>query len=187
MANNLTAGHDLLMESFNNCYYLNKRQQQLTLVYLIPLKIILKNEFPNKQLWLKYPDIKSILYELVNSIQHGDIHTFKLNIKKIEKFLLKKHLYSIYLQLISNVQLNLIINIFKLLKCNPKVSINDFLIGFELSSQKENFTTQEVELIIANLIYKNLIKGYISHGHLMVVLSKKDPFPMSPSVTGLTI
>lgn len=187
MANNLTAGHDFLMESFNNCYYLNKRQQQLILVYLIPLKIILKNEFPNKQLWLKYPDIKTILYELVNSIQYGNIHKFKLNIKIIEKFLLKKHLYSIYLQLISNVQLNLIINIFKLLKSNPKISINDFLIGFKLSSQKENYTTNEVELIISNLIYKNLIKGYISHGHLMVVLSKKDPFPMSPSVTGVTI
>ena len=35
----------------------------------------------------------------------------------------------------------------------------------------------EVECILANLIFKGLIKGYISHQKQTLVLSKKDPFP----------
>ena len=35
----------------------------------------------------------------------------------------------------------------------------------------------EVECIIANLIFKGLIKGYISHQKRTLVLSKKEPFP----------
>ena len=35
----------------------------------------------------------------------------------------------------------------------------------------------EVECLLANLIYKGFIKGYISHAHRTMVLSKAQPFP----------
>ncbi|KAF2285148.1 hypothetical protein GH714_038826 [Hevea brasiliensis] len=35
----------------------------------------------------------------------------------------------------------------------------------------------EVECIVAILIYKNLVKGYFVHKNKVVVLSKQDPFP----------
>lgn len=35
----------------------------------------------------------------------------------------------------------------------------------------------EVECIMAILIYRNYIKGYFSHKSKVVVLSKQDPFP----------
>lgn len=35
----------------------------------------------------------------------------------------------------------------------------------------------EVECIVAILIYKNLVKGYFAHKSKVVVLSKQDPFP----------
>lgn len=37
----------------------------------------------------------------------------------------------------------------------------------------------EVECILANLIYKQYIRGYLSHTKRVLVLSKKDPFPAS--------
>jgi hypothetical protein len=37
----------------------------------------------------------------------------------------------------------------------------------------------EVECILANLIYKQYIRGYLSHAKRVLVLSKKDPFPAS--------
>ena len=37
----------------------------------------------------------------------------------------------------------------------------------------------EVECILANLIYKGLVRGYISHEKATLVLSKKEPFPLS--------
>ena len=35
----------------------------------------------------------------------------------------------------------------------------------------------EVECIVANLIFRKFIKGYISHKSRVVVLAKTDPFP----------
>lgn len=34
-----------------------------------------------------------------------------------------------------------------------------------------------VECIVANLIHRRFLKGYISHQHKVAVLSKTDPFP----------
>ena len=37
----------------------------------------------------------------------------------------------------------------------------------------------EIECILANLIYQGLIRGYLSHAKRILVLSKRDPFPVS--------
>ena len=43
--------------------------------------------------------------------------------------------------------------------------------------QEEDIDQDETECIIANLIYEGKIKGYISHQHQKLVVSKKDAFP----------
>lgn len=40
----------------------------------------------------------------------------------------------------------------------------------------------EVECIVANLIFSGKVKGYISHQKSMLVLSKQDPFPIQAIV-----
>lgn len=40
----------------------------------------------------------------------------------------------------------------------------------------------EVECIVANLIYTQKVKGYISHQKSLLVLSKQDPFPIAAVV-----
>ena len=40
----------------------------------------------------------------------------------------------------------------------------------------------EVECILSNLIFKKYVKGYISHSKRILVLSKKDPFPIDAVV-----
>jgi len=35
----------------------------------------------------------------------------------------------------------------------------------------------EIECILANLIYRGVIRGYLSHSKRVLVLSKRDPFP----------
>jgi hypothetical protein len=37
----------------------------------------------------------------------------------------------------------------------------------------------EIECILANLIYRGYVRGYLSHSKRVLVLSKKDPFPFS--------
>lgn len=40
-----------------------------------------------------------------------------------------------------------------------------------------------VECIVANLIYRKFVKGYISHQHKVAVLSKIDAFPPMSTAT----
>ena len=40
-----------------------------------------------------------------------------------------------------------------------------------------NWNNEHVECIAANLISKELMKGYIAHEKQIIVLSKADPFP----------
>ena len=40
----------------------------------------------------------------------------------------------------------------------------------------------EAECIVANLIHKKYIKGYISHAQRKLVVSKKDAFPLLKNV-----
>lgn len=42
---------------------------------------------------------------------------------------------------------------------------------------ESDITMDEVHCIIANLIYDGKIKGYISHQHSKLVVSKQNPFP----------
>jgi hypothetical protein len=37
----------------------------------------------------------------------------------------------------------------------------------------------EVECILANLIFRGYVRGYLSHAKRVLVLSKRDPFPTS--------
>ena len=41
----------------------------------------------------------------------------------------------------------------------------------------EDIDNDETACILANLIYQGRIKGYISHQHNKLVVSKQNPFP----------
>jgi len=44
----------------------------------------------------------------------------------------------------------------------------------------------EVECILANLIFRGYIRGYISHTNRVLVLSKSNPFPTSAVILSKT-
>ena len=46
-----------------------------------------------------------------------------------------------------------------------------------LSWQDLALGMEEVECLVANLIYRGYVKGYISHTKKVLVLSKANPFP----------
>ncbi|KAJ8607403.1 hypothetical protein MRB53_040349 [Persea americana] len=61
-----------------------------------------------------------------------------------------------------------------------RIPVEEFVVATNLGlgeNREEDLDRDEVECMIANLIYKNLIKGYISREHAKVVLSKAGAFP----------
>lgn len=46
-----------------------------------------------------------------------------------------------------------------------------------LSIAVEDMAEEEAECLVANMIYKGFMRGYISHEKQMVVLAKTETFP----------
>ena len=42
----------------------------------------------------------------------------------------------------------------------------------------ESMDLDEIECILSNLIFKNIVKGYLSHQKRIMVIGKSDPFPI---------
>lgn len=56
------------------------------------------------------------------------------------------------------------------------MDIESFLTALKFAGETE-MTIDETQCIVANLIYEGKIKGYISHQHNKLVVSKQNPFP----------
>lgn len=63
-----------------------------------------------------------------------------------------------------------------------QLDLNHFLIALQFVGESE-ITMDETHCIVANLIYEGRIKGYISHQHNKLVVSKQNPFPALNMVT----
>lgn len=63
-----------------------------------------------------------------------------------------------------------------------QLDLNHFLVALQFVGESE-ITMDETHCIVANLIYEGRIKGYISHQHNKLVVSKQNPFPALNMVT----
>ena len=84
---------------------------------------------------------------------------------------------NVYLSNESNhiIKLDSLIEEFKKINEESKDDSMDDLSDDEL-------TTSGIECMLAGLIFKGFIKGYISHEKSVLVLSKKEPFPSLENV-----
>jgi len=50
---------------------------------------------------------------------------------------------------------------------------------------KVEIDAEDIECILANLIYNGMIKGYLSHKHRCMVVSQTGPFPKITKIPNL--
>ena len=58
-----------------------------------------------------------------------------------------------------------------------QIDIARFQAALLAAGADADIDADETACLLANLIYEGRMKGYISHQHQKLVLSKKDPFP----------
>ena len=58
----------------------------------------------------------------------------------------------------------------------PQISLNHVAGAFKWLGMPIDL--DEVECILANLIFRGYVRGYLSHAKRVLVLSKRDPFPV---------
>ncbi|VDM53321.1 unnamed protein product [Angiostrongylus costaricensis] len=164
-----------LSYAFRNCPSECLSNKRLVLIYLIPVKMFL-GHMPTAQLLHKYQ--LDEFHDVVDAVKEG-------NLAKLDQALeANEHFF---------IQCGIFLMLEKLRAITFRTLFKATIIGGHLIPLKAFYIIiqylgitdvdeDELECIVANLIAEKKIKGYISHQHQKLVISKKDPFPPLSSV-----
>ena len=118
---------------------------------------------------------------IAKALREGNIRELDQSIREYERIFVAHGIYLILEKLKIIAYRNLFKRVFLLLGTH-QLPLQAFTNALNFADGSEEVPVEEVQCIIANLIDKNYIKGYISHAHQKLVVSKKDPFPQCNSV-----
>jgi len=158
--------------AFEHCHKSSKANKRQILTYLIPVKMLL-GHMPNQAVLEKYDLMQ--FNEVVQAVKQGNLLRLNSALEANEKFFIKAGIYLILEKLKIITYRNLFKKVALLMKTH-QIPIDAFLAAMKMM-EVEDIDADETQCIIANLIYEGKIKGYISHQHNKLVVSKKDAFP----------
>ncbi|KAF2668826.1 hypothetical protein BT63DRAFT_471951 [Microthyrium microscopicum] len=186
---------EFLKEAFEKCHPQATKNQELILTYLIPCHILTSHQLPTPQLLAPFPQLASLFLPLAAAIKHASLAEFDAALQAGEPYFVKRRIY-LTLERARDIALrNLLRKVFvtggyePLLegqteadrKRRTRIPITEFVAAVRLSSKASNsgetIDRDEVECLLANMMYKDLMKGYIHRERGIVVLSKNQPFP----------
>jgi hypothetical protein len=169
---------ELLTYSFLNCPSQSFKNKQLILIFLIPVKMLL-GHMPKESALQKYK--LTDFSPVIRAVKEGNIKAFDESLEQGKDFFWK---FGIYL-ILEKLRIILYRNIFKkvsLIENTHQIPIQSFRAALK-HLQGQDIDVEEVHCILANLIFENKIKGYISIQHQKLVVSKQNPFPALASVS----
>lgn len=142
--------------------------------FLIPIKFILKFSKPTFELISLFESHQNQLFytNLVEFITAGDLISFKELLKQNYKQLIKAGTFSLYEKLI----LLIIRQRIRRIHLESENSTRISLLLLNNLCDKE-LSLDDVTCLVANLISRGLIRGYISEEKHFLVLSAQNPFP----------
>ncbi|EGD98621.1 COP9 signalosome complex subunit 12 [Trichophyton tonsurans CBS 112818] len=176
-----------LTAAWELCRVDSHRNRELILTYLIPCHIVNTNTLPSARLLSRYPRIESLFGPLSKCIRKGDLAGVDAAMAGSENEFVKRR---IYLPIERGRDLairNLFRKVFIAGGYDPpvngqppirrtRVPVKEFAAAMRLGTgnteQKSKVDLDEVECYLSNMIYKNLMKGYIARERGIVVLSK---------------
>ncbi|XP_053311206.1 PCI domain-containing protein 2 isoform X2 [Spea bombifrons] len=163
---------EYLSFAFENCHSSSQKNKRMILIYLLPVKMLL-GHMPTIHLLRKYDLMQFV--EVTKSVSEGNLLLLTETLAKHETFFIRCGIFLILEKLKIITYRNLFKKVYLLLKTH-QLSLDAFLVALTFM-QVEGVDIDEVQCIIANLIYMGHIKGYISHQHQKLVVSKQNPFP----------
>ncbi|KAF9980829.1 COP9 signalosome (CSN) subunit [Modicella reniformis] len=150
--------------------------RRLILHYLIPTKL-LHGSLPSARHLEEFPELSTLYQPLVTAIKTG-------NVKQFDEALVSGGTRLIALGTYLTVEQSRGVAVRTLFKKVYVYTSMDRSNKLEISLFKTalqfvgvTVDEDEVECMLANMIHKGYIRGYISHEKRVLVLSQKDPFP----------
>lgn len=184
---NYVAAEQHLTTAWHLCHKDSNRNLELILTYLIPCHLLTTHTLPSDKLLEPFPRLQKLFLKLAKAIKHGDLKGFDEALQEGEDEFVKRRIY-LTLERGRDIALrNLLRKVFiaggfvestggEAPVRRTRVPVAEFAAAIRISGGEE-LDTDEVECLLANLIYKNLMKGYIAHERGIVVLSKTGAFP----------
>ncbi|KKZ65906.1 hypothetical protein GX50_07621 [[Emmonsia] crescens] len=183
---NYAEAEEHLTYAWKMCHPDAKKNRELILTYLIPCHIVTTHTLPTHRLLAPYPRLERLYSPLSKCIKKGDLTGFDAAMTAGENEFVKRRIY-LPLERGRDIALrNLFRKVFLVGGYDPTVNgqppirrtripVAEFAAAIRLGNkvdEKAPLDMDEVECFLANLIYKNLMKGYISRERGIVVLSK---------------
>jgi hypothetical protein len=139
--------------------------------YLLAVKL-LRGHLPTQALLQKY-DLKEFV-PLVQGIRQGNLLIFNNGLLQYQDLFIRRGTYL----LLEKCKTVCYRNLFKrvhLILGKHQIPLDQVARTFKWLGMPIDL--DEVECILANLIFRGHVRGYISHAKRVLVLSKKEPFP----------
>jgi len=163
--------------AFRRCKSDSRRNKTLILRYLLPVKLLM-GKMPTTNLLQKYGLGEYV--DVVSAMKSGNVRMLNDALKTHQISFIKQGTFLV-LEKLRNIVLRTLfqkVHAFSAEK-NPakgnQVNLHMFLAALKWCGC--DMDIDEVEMIVANLIFKKFVKGYISHKSRVVVLAKAGAFP----------
>ncbi|CAL8288258.1 unnamed protein product [Lota lota] len=169
---------ECLSFSFQHCHRSSQKNKRMILIYLLPVKMLL-GHMPTLQLLKKY-DLMQFA-DVTKAVREGNLLLLNEALARHETFFIRCGIFLILEKLKIITYRNLFKTVYQLLRSH-QLPLEAFLVCLRMMKVDE-LDLDEVQCILANLIYMGHIKGYISHQHQKLVVSKQNPFPPLSSVS----
>ncbi|PYH96359.1 COP9 signalosome complex subunit [Aspergillus ellipticus CBS 707.79] len=188
---NYAEAEEHLSYAWNMCHQSAIKNKELILAYLVPCHLVTTHTLPSKKLLSSFPRLEELFRPLCNCIKAGDLGGFDAAMTVAEEEFVKRRIY-LPLERGRDIALR---NLFRKVFIaggfdEPKegqppirrtrIPVAEFAAAVRVGTHAKEGSRvdmDEVECLLSNLIYKGLMKGYISRERSMVVLSKGGAFP----------
>jgi len=177
------AAESNLLTALQLCKSDSARNQELILTYLIPAHLMTTHQLPTATLFTNYPRLKHLFQDICATIRSGNLQAFDSALEAREEDYVKRRIY-LTLERGRDIALrNLFRRVFIINEKNTRIPVEEFrkAMGFSLAGKdggtRKEVEPEEVECLLAGMIYKGLMRGYISREKSMVVLSNREAFP----------
>jgi hypothetical protein len=172
-----------LLTALQLCKTNAHKNHELILTYLIPAHLMTTHQLPTATLFDNYPGLRHLFQPICATIKSGNLQAFDAALSANEDEYVKRRIY-LTLERGRDIALrNLFRSVFLINQRKTRISVEEFrkAMGFAIAGKgggtRKEVEPEEVECLLAGMVYKGLMKGYISRDKGMVVLSNREAFP----------
>ncbi|KAI0331304.1 hypothetical protein GY45DRAFT_1249206 [Cubamyces sp. BRFM 1775] len=160
--------------AFYNCYTGAHSNQERILTYLIPLRMF-RGHLPSRELLQRFPVLDDLYTPFITAIRTGDIRTYDASLDRFERRLVDLNLYLTLEKARELCIRGLFRRVWIACEKSTRIPVSMFFAALHVADT--DTTPEEAECLVANMIFKGFIRGYISHEKQMVVLANTNAFP----------